>query len=178
MTTVRRSRADAVRGIAAVCSVAAVRRFAAALLVALSASFVAAPALPADDPAFEARIKRLESELRCLVCQNQTIAESNAELAVDLRRQVKEQIAAGRSDAEIVDFMTARYGDFVLYKPPFKAITALLWLGPVLLLVVSALVLTAVVRRRRNPAAEPELTPEQRARAAKLLAGGDGGSAR
>jgi cytochrome c-type biogenesis protein CcmH len=148
------------------------------------AALVAAPAYSADavptdqDKVAAARAVKLSEQLRCLVCQNQTIAESNAELAVDLRRQVKEQIAAGRSDAEIVDFMTARYGDFVLYKPPFKAITALLWLGPVLLLVVSALVLTAVVRRRRNPAAEPELTPEQRARAAKLLAGGDGGSAR
>ena len=150
------------------------------LCLALAAPFAAADeAKPTEqDPVAAKRAVRLSEQLRCLVCQNQTIAESNAELAVDLRRQVKEQIAAGKSDAEIVDFMTARYGDFVLYNPPFKAITALLWLGPALLLVISALVLTAVVRRRRSPAAEQELTPEQRARAAKLLAGGNGGSAR
>jgi cytochrome c-type biogenesis protein CcmH len=151
-----------------------------ALATLLTAPASAADAVPTDqDKVAAARAVRLSEQLRCLVCQNQTIAESNAELAVDLRRQVKEQIAAGRTDTEIVDFMTARYGDFVLYKPPFKATTALLWLGPVLMLLIGAAVLMSVVRRRRrNPATTPELTPEQRARAAKLLAGGDNGSAR
>ena len=152
--------------------------FALAALLAAPAS--GADAVPTDqDTVAAARAVKLSEQLRCLVCQNQTIAESNAELAVDLRRQVKEQIAAGRTDAEIVDFMIARYGDFVLYKPPFKATTALLWLGPVLLLLIGALVLTrscAAAAATRRPT--PELTPEQRARAAKLLAGDDGGSAR
>ena len=75
----------------------------------------------------------LAEELRCLVCQNQTIADSNAELALDLRRQIREQIAAGKTDDEIVDYMVARYGDFVLYQPPVKATTLLLWAGPALL---------------------------------------------
>ncbi len=155
------------------------RAAAFALAALLAPVAFAADAVPTDqDKVAAARAVKLSEQLRCLVCQNQTIAESNAELAVDLRRQVKEQIAAGRSDAEIVDFMTARYGDFVLYKPPFKATTALLWLGPVLLLAIGAIVLLSVVRRRREPAAEPELTPEQRARAAKLLAGDDAGGAR
>ena len=151
-----------------------------ALATLLTAHASAADAVPTDqDKVAAARAVRLSEQLRCLVCQNQTIAESNAELAVDLRRQVKEQIAAGRTDAEIVDFMTARYGDFVLYKPPFKATTALLWLGPVLMLLIGAVALMSVVRRRRrDPAAAPELTAEQRARAAKLLAGDDKGSAR
>ena len=104
----------------------------------------------AADPALEARMVRIASELRCLVCQNQTIADSHADLAVDLRRQVREQLQAGRSDAEIVDYMTARYGDFVLYRPPFKATTAFLWLGPALMLVGGGIALVVILRRRRR----------------------------
>ncbi|GIL05903.1 MAG: hypothetical protein BroJett031_24230 [Betaproteobacteria bacterium] len=129
-----------------------------------------------NDPVASKREHDLASKLRCLVCQNQSIAESNAELAVDLRRQVREQIAAGRSDAEIIDFMTSRYGDFVLYRPPFKATTALLWGGPVVLLAIGLFVLVRVVRARRA-AVETPLTPEERARAEQLLgavAGGKG----
>ncbi len=100
------------------------------------------------DPALEARMVHVTSELRCLVCQNQTIADSHADLAVDLRNQVREQLRAGRSDAEIIDYMTARYGDFVLYRPPFKATTVLLWLGPALMLGGGLLVLALVLRRR------------------------------
>ncbi len=120
------------------------------LIVAMLASTVhAKEAVPeAADPALEARMVRVTSELRCLVCQNQTIADSHADLAVDLRRQVREQLQAGRSDAEIVDYMTARYGDFVLYRPPFKATTVLLWLGPALMLAGGAAVLVVVLRRR------------------------------
>src|SRR5881394_1176669 len=84
----------------------------------------------------ERRVTDLAHELRCLVCQNQTIAESNAPLAVDLRNQIREQLAAGKSEREVVDFMVARYGDFVLYRPPFKATTILLWAGPFLFLLV------------------------------------------
>ncbi|MGI9024194.1 MAG: cytochrome c-type biogenesis protein [Burkholderiaceae bacterium] len=116
---------------------------------------VAKEALPeAANPALEARMVKITSELRCLVCQNQTIADSHADLAVDLRREVRELLKQGKSDREIVDYMTARYGDFVLYRPPFKAITVLLWLGPALMLVLGALVLALVLRRRHRMSAD------------------------
>lgn len=118
-------------------------------VASLPAPVFAKEAVPeASDPALEARMVRITSELRCLVCQNQTIADSHADLAVDLRRQVREQLTAGRSDAEIVDYMTARYGDFVLYRPPFKMITVVLWLGPAAMLGGGLLVLAVVLRRR------------------------------
>src|SRR5262249_39597466 len=107
-----------------------------ALAVALQAMFAAHASLAADavptaqDPVAAARAVKLAEKLRCLVCQNQSIAESNAELAQDLRRQINEQIAAGKTDQQIADYMTARYGDFVLYQPPFKTTTLLLWIGP------------------------------------------------
>ncbi|HVE48574.1 MAG TPA: cytochrome c-type biogenesis protein [Casimicrobiaceae bacterium] len=138
----------------------------------MCASFAthAADATPTDqDPLSQARAMRLAEQLRCLVCQNQTIADSNADLAVDLRRQVREQIAAGRSDAEIVDYMTARYGDFVLYRPPLKATTLLLWSGPALLLLIGVWLLTRLVRERRA-VESPPLTTEERDRAQALLA--------
>jgi cytochrome c-type biogenesis protein CcmH len=116
---------------------------------------MAREALPeAADPALEARMVRITGELRCLVCQNQTIADSHADLAVDLRNQVREQLRAGRTDAQIVDYMTARYGDFVLYRPPFKATTVLLWLGPALMLGGGLAVLALVLRRRARLPAE------------------------
>ncbi|MEO8936258.1 MAG: cytochrome c-type biogenesis protein [Burkholderiaceae bacterium] len=124
----------------------------ALLLVSTAHAKEAVP--EAADPALEARMVRVTSELRCLVCQNQTIADSHADLAVDLRRQVREQLQAGRSDAEIIDYMTARYGDFVLYRPPFKATTALLWLGPALMLVAGLVVLAMVLRRRNRLSAD------------------------
>src|SRR5690349_23959340 len=113
------------------------------LLLALAAGLsVAREAAPeAADPALEARMVRITSELRCLVCQNQTIADSNAGLAVDLRRETREMLKQGKSDAEVVDYMTARYGDFVLYRPPLRAKTALLWFGPALLLLIGGAVL-------------------------------------
>jgi len=117
-------------------------------LVMLNAAQAKEAVPEAADPALEARMVHVTSELRCLVCQNQTIADSHADLAVDLRNQVREQLRAGRSDAEIIDYMTARYGDFVLYRPPFKAITVLLWLGPALMLGGGLLVLALVLRRR------------------------------
>jgi cytochrome c-type biogenesis protein CcmH len=125
----------------------------------------------AQDPVAAARAVDLAAQLRCLVCQNQSIAESNAELAVDLRRQIDQQIAAGRSDREILDFMTERYGDFVLYRPPFNAATALLWLGPALLLVLGFFVLRRVLRDRTRAAVDRPLTDEERKRAEALLAG-------
>jgi cytochrome c-type biogenesis protein CcmH len=104
--------------------------------------------LAAQDPVLEARMVRITSELRCLVCQNQTIADSHAALAVDLRKQVMEQLQQGQSDQQIIDYMTARYGDFVLYRPPLKASTVVLWFGPGLLLLISLAALFVVLRRR------------------------------
>jgi cytochrome c-type biogenesis protein CcmH len=106
-----------------------------------------APLLPVN-PQLEARMLALTAELRCLVCQNQTIADSHAPLAVDLRQQVRELIDKGKSDAEITSYMTDRYGDFVLYRPPFNASTALLWAGPGLLLVGGLITLGLILRRR------------------------------
>lgn len=117
----------------------------------------AAPA--SDDPVLEARMLKLTSELRCLVCQNQTIADSHAGLAVDLRNQVREMLKRGDSDQQITDYMTARYGDFVLYRPPVNAKTALLWFGPGLLLIGGLATLFVILRRRTrmDPALfEPE----------------------
>ena len=136
----------------------------AACVLAAGASAVAKEAAPAAaDPALEARMVRIASELRCLVCQNQTIADSNASLAVDLRRQAREMLQQGKSDAEVIDYMTARYGDFVLYRPPLRATTVLLWFGPALLLGVGGAVLVMVLRRRSRMAAdafEPDDEPD------------------
>jgi cytochrome c-type biogenesis protein CcmH len=101
----------------------------------------------------------IASELRCLVCQNQTIADSHADLAVDLRRQVREMLQAGQSDQQITDYMTARYGDFVLYRPPFKTFTALLWIGPAAM-VVGGLGALFVVLRRRSRMHADQFEPE------------------
>ena len=109
-----------------------------------------------DDPMLQQRYENLNRELRCLVCQNQTIADSNAGLAADLRREVRELIAAGKTDAEIREFMIERYGDFVLYRPRMTATTFLLWAAPVLLLVAGAVGVVRVVRRR---AAEADTDP-------------------
>jgi cytochrome c-type biogenesis protein CcmH len=116
----------------------------------------------AANPALEARVIALAHELRCLVCQNQTIADSNAELAVDLRRIIREQLAAGRSEREVLDFMAARYGDFVLYRPPLKPTTALLWGGPALMVAAGGAALWFTLRRRaRLPAAAFDPEPEE-----------------
>lgn len=106
----------------------------------------AAPA--AADPALEARMVRITTELRCLVCQNQTIADSHSGLAEDLRQQVREMLQRGASDQQVVNYMTARYGDFVLYRPPLKSSTLLLWFGPAVLLLAGVLTLVIVLRRR------------------------------
>lgn len=124
------------------------------------------------DPALEAEVLELSHKLRCLVCQNQSIAESNAPLAIDLRNQVREQLAAGKGKDDVLEYLVERYGDFVLYEPPFKATTFLLWGGPALLLFGGAGWLTFRLRRRASEAsAEPHLTDAERARAGALLAG-------
>ena len=146
-----------------------------ALLLALALGQAQAADTPFEfkDAATERRYQKLAAELRCLVCQNQSVAESKAGIAVDLRNQVREQVAAGKSDREIIDFMTNRYGDFVLYKPPVKATTVLLWFGPLLLLVVGGLAAWRILRARRTLPVMPDLTEAERARAAALL-GGEG----
>jgi cytochrome c-type biogenesis protein CcmH len=131
-------------------------KFICALLACFCAALTAsandaAPA--AADPALEARMTRIASELRCLVCQNQTIADSNADLAQDLRRQVREMLSKGDDDAKIIQYMTDRYGDFVLYRPPVKATTLLLWFGPALMLLLGFGALAWVMRRRARAAA-------------------------
>jgi len=122
------------------------------------------------DPATESRLKDLAQELRCLVCQNQTIADSSADLAVDLRREVRAQILAGKSDTEIKSFLVARYGDFVLYKPPVQGNTALLWFGPFTLLMLGGVVWWFFIRRRRAAIAVADtVSPEDENRARALL---------
>jgi cytochrome c-type biogenesis protein CcmH len=135
------------------------RRLVAALTFALTFAAplgaIAADAAPAaDDPVLEARVLAIAGELRCLVCQNQTIADSHADLAQDLRRQVREMVRQGKTDREIIDYMTARYGDFVLYRPPLKATTALLWFGPALLFAGGIVGLVIVLRRRSRMSAD------------------------
>ena len=115
--------------------------------LACAARAAEAPSMAAD-PVQEARMMALASELRCLVCQNQTIADSHAELAEDLRNQIRDMLAKNMSDEQVMAYMTERYGDFVLYRPPFKASTALLWTGPALLLAGALATLVLVLRRR------------------------------
>jgi cytochrome c-type biogenesis protein CcmH len=142
--------------------------FAACLIASAGHAGEAPPAVA--DPALEARVLRISEELRCLVCQNQTIADSNAGLAVDLRNQVREMLQKGMEDRQVVDFMVQRYGDFVLYRPPVKGTTWLLWFGPFVLFVVGLAVLIAKLRKR-NRIAAAALSNEERAVAARLLNG-------
>lgn len=116
--------------------------------------------------------ENLTSELRCLVCQNQTIADSNAELAADLRRQVYEMLQQGKSKQDIAQFMTDRYGDFVLYNPPFKLKTGLLWIGPVVFLLIG-LIAVFLFARRKKTAATVEMTAEKQQKIRSLLEKGD-----
>jgi cytochrome c-type biogenesis protein CcmH len=126
----------------------------------------------AENQQAEARLKALALELRCLVCQNQTLADSSAPLAEDLRREVREMIAKNMTDQEIIDFLVARYGDFVRYRPPLKATTTLLWLGPFLLLVVGGTTLAVALRRRAKKLTDPVLSDEDHRAVAQLLSDG------
>lgn len=143
------------------------------LLIILS--FISIPALAAEapdmakDPAIEKRMVGLAENLRCLVCQNESLASSHAELAEDLRREVRELIQKGMTDQEIKDYLVARYGDFVLYEPPVKSFTLLLWLGPFGLLLGGLGVLVFQLRNRRKTVTEASLSPEAQARVAALL---------
>lgn len=138
--------------------------------LALTVPGAGATAMDPPDVAFEARLKNLEGQLRCLVCQNQTLADSNADLAGDLRREVRALAVSGKSDEEIKAYLVARYGDFVLYNPPVKANTLLLWGGPFVLLIGGVAVGWRIVRaRERRAALAPAADPAGEARARKLL---------
>ncbi|WP_332854736.1 cytochrome c-type biogenesis protein [Duganella sp. S19_KUP01_CR8] len=133
------------------------RRLLACLAAAWSLLAQAAPS--AADAALELRVQHVAEQLRCLVCQNQTIADSHAQLAMDLKKEARAQLAKGRSEQDVVEFMVQRYGDFVLYRPPFKAATWLLWVGPFALLAAGLLALLYQLRQRGL--AEGELATEE-----------------
>jgi cytochrome c-type biogenesis protein CcmH len=144
---------------------------AVSMLVFASVS-VGREAVPmAEDPKLEARLVDISQELRCLVCQNESLASSHAELADDLRQEVRELIRSGKSDQEIKDFLVARYGDFVLYRPEVKPLTWVLWFGPFLLLVIAAIFLGVYLRQRRALVAPMPMSDEARERAKQLLKG-------
>jgi cytochrome c-type biogenesis protein CcmH len=123
----------------------------------------------AADPVLEARVMKLSKELRCLVCQNETLADSQADLAEDLRNQIREQMRAGKSDKEIIDYLTVRYGKFILYNPPVDPTTYLLWFGPFLLLLGGLFFLFRFVKQRRELIIEKPLSDDERLRAEGLL---------
>src|SRR5437016_9305126 len=146
-----------------------------ALLISLVICFatvaLAKEARPAEDPQIEQRMRALTEQLRCLVCQNETLADSRADLAEDLRKEIREQMKAGKSDQEIIAFLTQRYGDFVLYKPPVKATTYLLWFGPFVLLLGGTFLLYRYVKHRREIIQDQPLTAAEHKRAEELLRG-------
>ena|SRR6266568_8398920 len=139
------------------------------LAVCFAPSLMAKEAQPNEDPQIEQRMKVLTEQLRCLVCQNETLADSRADLAEDLRKEIREQMKAGKSDQEIIAFLTQRYGDFVLYKPPVKSTTYLLWFGPFVLLIGGTAVLFRFLKRRREMIHEQPLTPDEQKRAEEIL---------
>lgn len=143
--------------------------FAASLLIC-SLNVIAQDARPLqDNAAVEVQVQRLSSQLRCLVCQNQTLADSHAELAQDLVQEIREMAAKGMSDQEIIDYLVARYGDFVRYRPPLKASTVLLWLGPFALLLIGGFGLFLQLRRRQTMAGDAPLTEEEVRKVRELL---------
>jgi len=143
------------------------------LLLAACAGWAKDAAPLADDPAVEQRLIAISEEMRCLVCQNESLSGSRAELAQDLRRELRTLIRQGRTDAEIREFMVSRYGDFVLYRPPVKPSTWLLWAGPFLLMVAGVIVLLVYLRRRDRSMAREDLTDDESKRAQALLAEGE-----
>lgn len=137
---------------------------------AFAAPTLAGEAAPnADNPEVEARINKLGEDLRCLVCQNESLAGSRADLAEDLRREMREQMKAGKNDAEVIEYLTDRYGDFVLYRPPFKPVTYLLWLGPVIFLAIGGTIWYVTLKRRRKMQDQIQPDSEALKKAAALL---------
>src|SRR5919205_3155472 len=149
-------------------------RLLALLLLCLFSSFAMAQVQeeerPSNDPVIEQRLASLSKELRCLQCQNQTLADSPAGLAADLRREIREQMKAGKSDQEIIAFLTQRYGDFILYRPRVTYTTYLLWFGPFVLLLGGLYLLFRYIKQRRELIPEKPLTADERRRAEELLA--------
>ena len=149
------------------------RKLLLCLLIALAPALQVPAAEATDlaqDPAVEQRLIAISEELRCLVCQNESLAGSRADLANDLRREIRTLIKDGKTDPEIMDFLVSRYGDFVRYRPPVKPLTWALWFGPALLLLLAGFGLWRMVHSHRNSAHAPAtLTPEQQARAKALL---------
>jgi cytochrome c-type biogenesis protein CcmH len=140
------------------------------VFLTLSAQVTAQEAAPiADDPELEKRVMSLSEELRCLVCQNETLAASQADLAVDLRREIRDQMKAGRNDKEIITFLTARYGDFVLYRPRVTPKTYLLWFGPFALMVSGLGLLYHYLKQRRESITQQPLSAEEHRKAQELL---------
>ncbi len=139
------------------------KRFVLLFLLLASPALAVLPSERLADPALEARARAISLELRCQVCQNQSIDDSNAPLAADLRRLVRERLVAGDSDASVLDYVVRRYGDYVLLRPPMREDTALLWFGPLAILIAGAIG-AFVYLRRRKPAAEAALTAEEEAR--------------
>jgi cytochrome c-type biogenesis protein CcmH len=145
------------------------------LLLVIPLAHAEQAAITKGDPVLEKRVMELSTHLRCLVCQNRTIADSNAELAVDLKNQVREKLRQGQSEQEILDYMVKRYGEFVLFSPLVKSTTWLLWFGPLLLLVVGLGVLSVILRQRRKMMQQaPALSADEHARAASLLSAKEG----
>src|SRR6266852_3623818 len=144
------------------------------LLISLAGPALAKEAKPVEDPQIDQRMQALTQQLRCLVCQNETLADSRADLAEDLRKEIREQMKAGKSDQEIIAFLTQRYGDFVLYRPPVKPTTYLLWFGPFVLLLAGLAILFRYVKQRRDSINDQPLTNEEHARVAELLRPGTG----
>jgi cytochrome c-type biogenesis protein CcmH len=141
-------------------------------MVLMASVSTAREAMPmAQDPQLEARVDVLSQELRCMVCQNESLASSRAELADDLRNEVRELIRSGKSDQEVKDFLVARYGDFVLYRPEVKPLTWVLWFGPFVLLGVAAIFLGVYLRQRRALASPVALSDDERERVKQLLKG-------
>jgi len=139
-------------------------------LLASSTGFVVAKeAQPNEDPQIEQRMKTLTEQLRCMVCQNETLDASRADLAENLRKEIREQIKAGKSDQEIIAFLTQRYGDYVLYNPPVKKTTYLLWFGPFILLIGGTAVLYRYLKNRREMIKESPLSADERKRAEEIL---------
>lgn len=149
------------------------RKFIASLMLVcsmLGSAMAAEAQRVSDDPVLEAKVQSLAEVLRCLVCQNQNLADSHADLAIDLKNQVRDMLREGKTEKEVIDYMVARYGDFVLYRPPLKTTTWLLWGGPFVLFVGGLGALFIVLRRRRERDVEP-LDDDQRGVAARLLQG-------
>src|SRR6266853_3644676 len=143
--------------------------FFSAVLLCLPVIAITKEAKPVEDPQIEQRMQALTQQLRCLVCQSETLADSRADLAEDLRREIREQMKAGKSDREIIAYLTDRYGDFVLYKPPVKPTTYLLWFGPFVFLIGGTIILYRFVSRRRELIHEEPLTADERKQAEEIL---------